>query len=129
MGLLNLIPVIGPIANAVSSYFNKKQDVDLEKYKVDGKIDETLIKAEIAIVQSRAGALQHLSWIHISFGAVAFIYWTAIVFDALTEKLFPSIHWDVMPLEGLAGITFNMVVGFFFLHSAVSATVGKITGR
>lgn len=107
-------------------YLNKKQDVNLEKYKVDGKIDEALVSAEIAIIQARASVLPHLTWLHYGFGSVALIYWTAIVYDALTEKLFPSVHWDVMSLDGLAGVTFNAVVGFLFLQSSVSAIVAKV---
>lgn len=114
--LLKFVPVIGPFIDKAFEYFNHKQDVDLEKYKVDGVLDVTLVNAEVAIIQARASVMSHLTWVHKGFGLLCLFYFGAIVYDALTEKLFPSVHWDVMPLKGLAGITFNMVVGFFFLE-------------
>jgi hypothetical protein len=129
MWFLKLILGLGSVIDGVFAYLNKKQDIDLEKYKVDGVIDERIISAEIAIIQARASVMSHLTWVHKGFGAVALLYFSAVVYDALTEQLFPSVHWDVMELKGLSAITFNMVVGFYFLQSGVSTLVGKITGR
>lgn len=119
MWFLKLLPGIGSVVTGITDYLNKKQDVDLEKYKVDGKVDQSLIAAEVSIIQARAGALSNLSWIHKGFGLVTLLYYTAIVYDALTEKLFPSVHWDVMELKGLAAIWAGMIVGFFFLQPSI----------
>ena len=54
LGFLSFIPVIGKVADVISGYFTKRMDVDLEKYKVKGKIDEKAIEADIAIIQARA---------------------------------------------------------------------------
>lgn len=53
MWFLSAIPVVGKIADAVASYFNKKQEVDLEKYKVKGNIDIEAMKQDTAIIQAR----------------------------------------------------------------------------
>ena len=54
---LSFVPIIGKLFDAVSAYFVKVQDVKLEKYKVDGTVDVSLINADTAIVQAQA-ALQ-----------------------------------------------------------------------
>ncbi len=120
MWFLKFIPGLGKIIGGAFDYLNKKQDVDLEKYKVDGKLNETLVAAEIAITKSRVDAMSNLNWIHYSFGVATLIYYIAILYDALTEKLFPGVHWDVMPLKGLAGYWAGMIMTFFFLPSITS---------
>jgi hypothetical protein len=118
MSWLSFIPVIGQIANAVSGYFNKKLDTDLEKYKVDGKIDETLISAEVAIIQAKANASSHLNFAHYLFIVPTGVYYACILFDAVTEALF-GWDWDVQPLGGWAAFTAQLIISFLFLHSAL----------
>lgn len=57
---LSAIPVVGQIFNVinnvtdkVSSYFEKKQDVELEKYRVKGTIDVAAMQADTALIQAR----------------------------------------------------------------------------
>jgi hypothetical protein len=102
----------------VMDYFNKKQDIDLEKYKVDGTVDITLIQAEVAITQARAAAQANLKTAHYLFIIPTAVYYSAVVFDCLTEKLLPNWHWDVMPLKGAADIWGGAVISFLFLYSS-----------
>jgi hypothetical protein len=51
---LSLVSKILDIPAMVSAYFNRKQDIDLEKYKVNGQFDITLIQARAAVATARA---------------------------------------------------------------------------
>ena len=57
MWFLSLIPnALGVIGDATKGFFgwlNKKQDVDLEKYRVKGNIDIKAIEADTALTQAR----------------------------------------------------------------------------
>ncbi len=55
MWLLNLIPGIGKIADAFGAYYSKKLDVDLEKYKVNGRIDEVRLQAALGAFVAAQG--------------------------------------------------------------------------
>lgn len=48
--LISGLPFFGKVADAFSSYANKKVDADLEKYKTDGKIDVDIITARTQLI-------------------------------------------------------------------------------
>lgn len=57
---ISAIPVIGKVfdvvnnvTNKVSSFMEKKQDVEIEKYKVKGVIDVAAMQADTALIQAR----------------------------------------------------------------------------
>lgn len=52
--LLSLIPFVGKVLDSVTAYLNKRQDVDLEKYKVKGNVDINAVNADVAVIQARA---------------------------------------------------------------------------
>jgi hypothetical protein len=59
-GFLSAIPVVGKIfdvvnnvTNKVSSFMEKKQDVEIEKYRVKGQIDVAAMKADTDLIQAR----------------------------------------------------------------------------
>ena len=54
MWFLSLLNPLGKVIDLVSSYINKRQDVGLEKYKVNGQISIKNIEADISIIQARA---------------------------------------------------------------------------
>lgn len=96
------IPFIGPIINGITGYFNKKQDVDLEKYKVNGEINVEAMKQDTAIIQARAEllaqAMQHRG---IRIAQYLFIYpigvWFALVmYDSAFRNLIPGWTWVVL---------------------------------
>src|ERR1700759_1802169 len=55
--LTPLLNLISPITNAITAIFTKKEDVLLEKYKVDGQLDMTVVEAHAAILKNQWYAL------------------------------------------------------------------------
>jgi len=57
LGLLSLIPqglnILGTGVTGIFSWLNKKQDVDLEKYREDGKVNVKQIDADVSVIQAR----------------------------------------------------------------------------
>lgn len=127
MGLISEIitGVISPITNVVGGYLNKKQDVDLEKFKVDGRVDLQLIQAHVDILRLSAELLKG-KWmirLQVAFGApLAAYYAKCIVWD----KMLGSItHGHTDPLDGFIAQYSTWIVGFLFLHSAVTSWTRK----
>jgi hypothetical protein len=98
--------------------FNKKQDANIEKFKIDGQVDITLINAHIALAQSqndlrKTSAVQVLILL---FGLpLAFYYGKVLVWDAALHLGYTdAIHGDV-------ALWNKMVVTFLFGASALQA--------
>lgn len=57
MWFLSLIPktldIVSNVSNGLFGWLNKKQDVDLEKYKVKGNIDIAAMQADTALINAR----------------------------------------------------------------------------
>jgi hypothetical protein len=51
--LLSALNPISKLIDVIGSYLNKRQDVDLEKYKVKGQVDIKAVEADIAIITAR----------------------------------------------------------------------------
>ena len=52
MSLLSWLNPIGKAIDAIGAFANKKVDADLEKYKVDGIVDQGLIRADAERIQA-----------------------------------------------------------------------------
>lgn len=50
---LSAIPIIGKVIDALAAYAAKKQDVALEKYKVDGTVNVQAMQEDTRIIQAR----------------------------------------------------------------------------
>lgn len=50
--MLGWLPFIGPIIDGIVSIFKGKQNVEIQKYIVDGKVDVEAMKASVAIVEA-----------------------------------------------------------------------------
>lgn len=91
---LSAIPFLGKIVDAVTSYFNKKQDVILEKYKVDGVVNVEAMKEDTKIIEARASLASAMKDDPVNkWGRRFFIYpvgvwFTAIVGDSLLHNAF-----------------------------------------
>lgn len=122
MWFLSAIPVIGKIADAIASYFNKKQEVDLEKYRVKGNIDIKSIEADVAIIQARAKLAEAMKddpatkvariWVLVP----ASVYF-GVSFYYLTFKnlLPPVLIWQPLALPSELNYLVYAIIGYLFV--------------
>lgn len=90
---LRAIPVVGKAIDAFAAYYNKKQDVDLEKYKVKGQLDTEAIKADVAIIQARAElAAAHKDDPAAKWGRRLLIYPTGVWYLAIVWRSLVQEH-------------------------------------
>lgn len=108
---------ISPVTNTITAIFTKKEDVSLEKFKVDGQVDMALVEANVAIIQAQASLLksQWLVVLQVGFGVPLMIYYGKCI---LWDKVFALGSTD--PLRGDISTYSLWIVGFLFLHSAVT---------
>jgi hypothetical protein len=98
--------------------FNKKQDANIEKFKVDGQVDMALIQAHLALAQSqnelrKTMAVQALILI---FGLpLAFYYGKIHIYDA-------ALHLgSTDAIKGDVALWDKMIVTFLFGASALQS--------
>jgi hypothetical protein len=110
--------LVSPITNAISVIWTKHEDTSLEKFKVDGQVDLSLVQAHISIIQAQAGLLAN-KWmvaLQAAFALpLAFMYGKVHTWDAaLHLGSTDAIKGDIATWDG-------WVMAFLFLHSAVIA--------
>lgn len=124
MGLISEIisGVISPVTNLIGGIVNKKEDVSLEKYKVDGKVDINLIDAQARIVRATIDLLKNKWMIFLQFGFAAplMIYYGKCI---LWDKVLGLGHTDA--LTGEIATYSNWIVAFLFVHSGIMALARK----
>ncbi|SHH46789.1 hypothetical protein [Bradyrhizobium erythrophlei] len=127
---LSLIPFVGKIIDGLSAYAQKKQDVALEKYKVDGTVNVQLINQETEVVKARQALLaagqQYLGVRIMQYGFVypLIVWFASIVFYCLFHPYFPQIKPILAfpdPLNQWAG----WMVMYLFLHTSVQEYLKK----
>jgi hypothetical protein len=103
--LLKLIPGIGGIVTSIENVLNKKADVALEKYKVDGTVSVAAIDADTKIIEARArlaAAMKDDTATKWGRGAIILFtcLWTAGIFwdSTFRELLPPGWTWRVLAL-------------------------------
>lgn len=113
--------IFGPFMTSVTAIFTKKEDVKLEEFKVDGKVDLGLVQAHIDIIKAQEDLLkagthdQGTRWLQYLFGyPLGFYYAKIIVWD----KILGLGSTD--PLKGDVSTYSLWIVGFLFLHSTVT---------
>lgn len=112
----------------IFGWLNKRADVSLEKYKVDGQVDQALVTADISLIQAQRdlqlaqNPYKGYRYLHYLFGYPLGIYWCAYLFDKVTEKApgFESVMWDVEPITGDYLVWASVIMSGLFLHSAVA---------
>jgi hypothetical protein len=114
--------IISPITNTITAIYTKKEDVSLEKFKVDGQVDLGLIQATTALSQAQASLLGNrwIVFLQVGFGLPLMIYYgKCIVWDKV-------LAWgSTDPLKGDIGTYSTWIVGFLFLHSALTSWTRK----
>ena len=97
MWFLSFIPVIGKLFDAWSAHDQKKQDVVLEKYKVDGTVNAELIRSDVEVIKARVDLAKARSNDTVDrWGRRLLIYPTGVWFSAivgycLLHPYFPGI--------------------------------------
>jgi hypothetical protein len=120
-----LIATILSVLGSVFTWLNKKQDVDLEKYKVDGVVDVEALKADVAIIQAQ-GRLQEvlkddpvLRWgrrliIYPTGGWYILIVWYCITKN---NSVLKDYSWVILDLPTHLQYIPYAVTGFLLLHT------------
>lgn len=110
--------IIGPITTTITAIYTKKEDVSLEKFKVDGKVDIAVVEAQVAIVQANATLLNN-QWSRVlqaMFAVPLAVYYGKCI---LWDKVFALGSTD--PLKGDISTYSMYIIGFLFMHSAITS--------
>lgn len=126
MGIVSEIisGVISPITNVFGAYLNKRQDVDLEKFKVDGVIDVEAVRAHIAALTLRRDLLlEAMKYRGIRFFQYAFMTPLALWFNAVVFHCLVGPYWPenkvVWALPGRGDEILMIVIVFLFAGSKI----------
>lgn len=124
--IMSGLSILSGVTSTVFGYFSKKADISLEKYKVDGIVDQKLVEADVAIAQAQKELLLAQNqyggyrYLHYCFGYPLAIYFMAVLFDAVTEKI-PGWEnsWDVMAMNQTMSQWSGWIIGGLFLHASI----------
>lgn len=107
--ILNIVP-------SVFGYLNKKEDVNLEKYKVDGKLDEAQIKAYMTVAVARANDTTD------KWGRRLFVYPTGVLYTMVAlmsiikdNPYVGRFYWPVHAIPTSMEYIPLAVIGYLFL--------------
>jgi hypothetical protein len=95
--LLSLIPFVGKAVDAWAAHDQKKQDVVLEKYKVDGTVNVEVMRQDTEVIKARATLAAVMKDDPVNrWGRRFFIYpigtwFAAIVYYCIFHPYFPEI--------------------------------------
>lgn len=126
MGILSEIisGVISPITNVVGGYLNKRQDVDLEKFKVNGVVDVEAVRAHIAALTLRRDLLieamkyKAIRFFQYAFMAPLAVWFNAVVFRCIAGPYYPQIK-VVWALPGRGDEILMIIIVFLFAGSKI----------
>lgn len=110
--MLGWIPIVGPIIDGLVSIFNKKQDADVEKHKVDGAVRETELKTSqeiLSIFKDDVGVRFSRDLVIVPTST----YCALTVWDYMVVLKYPELVWGVkaIPVEsGLAWLPYAVLV-------------------
>lgn len=118
MGILDILNIVPSIIDLGKTWINKKADVELEKYKVNGVFDVTLIQARAAVAAARAADTVD-RWGRRLIVYPTGVWYTLIVADSCFRNALPADWtWRILALPpDLAYIPYA-VVGYLLLSVA-----------
>lgn len=118
MGILDFLNIIPSILDLGKTWINKKADVELEKYKVNGVFDVTLIQARAAVAAARAADTVD-RWGRRLLIYPTGIWYSLIVYDSCFRLLLPDwATWRVLALPPQLDYLPYAVVGYLLLSVA-----------
>lgn len=121
--LISFIPFVGKIADSATAYFNKKQDVALEKYKVDGTINIEMMKTDLNLIQAQKElriadrgnpGVQVAMWL---FLVPSGIWYASYMWDSAFRNIIPNWTWRVLTPEAEVWKILMVIVGYLFLST------------
>lgn len=112
--------IVGPLF----SWLNKKEDVSLEKFKVNGQVDVEALKAHVEALRVRRDAMiEAMKYRGIRFFQYAFIFPLAVWFNASLAYAVLHPYWDAiknpMPLGNIGENVLMAVIGLLFLATKI----------
>jgi hypothetical protein len=118
MWFIPLLSKILDIPTMLSAYFYKKQDTDLEKYKVNGQFDITLIQARAAVATARAADTVD-RWGRRLIIYPTGVWYALVVADSCLRNVLPAEWtWRVLALPPQLDYIPYAVVGYLLLSVA-----------
>lgn len=118
--------LIGPLF----TYLNKKEDVSLEKFKVNGQVDQSLLQAHVESLKARRDVLlQAMQYRGVRMVQYFFVYplcfwWSAVIMYCILKPYFPELQ-PVLALPNPLNDWAAGIIGFYFLTSKVDQWVRK----
>lgn len=118
--------IFGSVADKVLAYFNKKQDIDLEKYKADASVLSEAMRADVELAKVRQlqaindGSNWMTRWIRPGFAISPIIYYFAVMLDSVW---FHTNSVQAVPVE--VHEVFMVIVGFYFGGRVVEKIADK----
>lgn len=112
------------VAGPLFGWLNKKEDVSLEKFKVDGVVDVEAVKGHIALLQARRDVLleamkyRGIRMVQYGFMVPLMFWWVAVIAYCILNPWYP--WWPkVLALPVGAEYIGPGIIGFLFLASKI----------
>lgn len=116
--MFSWVSALGLISNVVGfadRYLNKKLDVDLEKFKVNGQVDMNLVNAHAKVLEASQHH-QRNKWMQWAFVFPTACFYSAIVIDCIGQRIF-GWKYDVLALPDQVQYVPIAIIGFLFFYS------------
>lgn len=116
-GIGSVISAVLGFFNKGFDYLNKKQDVALEKYKVDGSYDETHIKTLGMVAAARAADVVD-RWGRRLFIYPTGVYYALTLYDSTFREVLPAwATWRTLELPADFKWVMMSVVGYLLVQT------------
>lgn len=118
------IPIIGPVIDGIVAIFSKQKDTEVEKYKVDGKIDVEAMKASSRIIEATKDDIGTRLARDILIFPWA-VYGGLTGWDYTVAKHWPSLVFVTTPVDPRSGLEYLPYMVFVYLLGAVGLNIWK----
>lgn len=116
--------IIGGLATPFFSWLNKKEDTNLEKFRIDGTVDQAALAAHVQLLQARRDilvqAMQYRGMRLIQYGFMIplVIWFNAIVGYCLLHPYYPEVK-TILALPSNLDYVMSGIIAFLFLSSKI----------
>lgn len=120
---LSFIPIIGKFFDSATAYFEKKEDVALEKYKVDGTVNIEMMKTDLNLIQAQKElrlADKDNPGVQVAttlFLVPSGVWYACYMWDSTFRGLIPDWTWRVLTPEADVWKILMVIVGYLFLST------------